>query len=78
MEGQNDEFVQRELSAEPVSSAEVSYMGFYRTTEPRSSTALRLRQNQVVPALVRCRMPRYPPSIRYCSMPTPEAMPRDS
>jgi two-component system, NtrC family, sensor kinase len=32
MEGQNDEFVQRELSADPVSSAEVSYMGFYRTT----------------------------------------------
>jgi len=32
MEGQNDEFVQSELSADPVSSAEVSYMGFYRTT----------------------------------------------
>ena len=28
----NDEFVERELSEEPVSSAEVSYMGFYRTT----------------------------------------------
>jgi len=30
MLGENDEFVERELSAEPVSSAEVSYMGFYR------------------------------------------------
>ena len=32
MEGKNDEFVAHELSPEPVSSAEVSYMGFYRTT----------------------------------------------
>lgn len=32
MQGQNDEFVEGELSAEPVASAEVSYMGFYRTT----------------------------------------------
>ncbi|MGQ0834362.1 MAG: CHASE4 domain-containing protein [Gammaproteobacteria bacterium] len=31
MEGKNDEFVEAELSAEPVASAEVSYMGFYRT-----------------------------------------------
>ena len=30
MEGGNDEFVEAELSAEPVASAEVSYMGFYR------------------------------------------------
>ena len=30
MEGQNDAFVERELSAEAVASAEVSYMGFYR------------------------------------------------
>lgn len=30
MEGKNDAFVEDELSAEPVASAEVSYMGFYR------------------------------------------------
>ena len=32
MDGQNDGFVAHELSAEPVSSAEVGYMGFYKTT----------------------------------------------
>lgn len=32
MQGNDDEFVERELSEEPVASAEVSYMGFYRTT----------------------------------------------
>lgn len=31
MLGENQAFVERELSAEPVASAEVSYMGFYRT-----------------------------------------------
>lgn len=31
MEGRNDGFVETELSPEPVASAEVSYMGFYRT-----------------------------------------------
>ena len=31
MEGENDDFVKRELSAEAVASAEVSYMGFYRS-----------------------------------------------
>lgn len=31
MEGANSGFVERELSAEPVASAEVSYMGFYRS-----------------------------------------------
>lgn len=31
MLGTNDEFIEAELSAEPVASAEVSYMGFYRT-----------------------------------------------
>ncbi len=30
MVGNNDEFVEAELSAEPVATAEVSYMGFYR------------------------------------------------
>ena len=32
MEGKNGGFVEQELSEEPVASAEVSYMGFYRTT----------------------------------------------
>jgi signal transduction histidine kinase len=32
MEGKNAGFVAQELSEEPVASAEVSYMGFYRTT----------------------------------------------
>ena len=60
MEGQNAAFVEAELSEEPVASAEVSYMGFYRAngvqviyrapaaTEP-GSTGLGLLQEGALP-----------------------------
>lgn len=49
--GENPAFVERELSAEPVASAEVSYMGFYRTNGAQLIHRAPAAENEGSPSL---------------------------